>query len=701
MGNNAETNKNRQIRFGANQAIDRSFVDTEDALRVIGENQNPDGTYGSTRADGLAFQTFALLADEEEYDSGVLDLNGYTQVDTHVLSDVTGTITINFIRDAAGTDILRTLTIPYGTADLNLYQTFSAPAFTPYVQYKFQATASGQADFYFDTKFLTKALSPQILGTEAFISPLMVAQLNRSVLVGKTAGGTYANVGITNQRAIQSTPPEEGKTAFGENLVSQLVDQENVDFAFGNINQLVVTEVNSGSSSVTNANQLATVTAGAAASQFAQLRTRRLRYVTGHGNRGRFTAQFSTGEANTTQTAGIGDVSNGFFFGYNGTAFGILHRKNGSPEIRTLTITTGANDGTGTDDITITLDGNATTVTLTDFTGDTTITANEIAAADYSQNGTGWSAKAYGATVVFTSYDAAAHTGSYSLVDTDSTGAVGTFAQTIAGAAPTDTWTAQASWNGDDIFDGTGITGDTLDPTKLNVYQIVYQYLGAGAIFFFIEDENDGEFHLVHTIRYANVNTTTSLSNPHLPLSLTASTASGWSTGSGVTVKSGSMSASTDGTIELTGPRRALSANSGSISAGTATPILVIKNVPTFNSKQNTNKIKVLSVSASAIVTSGNASATVNLIKNATIVAASYTAVDASNSIIDSDTAATSYTGGTVLATAEVLAGTTTQFDSQDINDLVLEASDTLTIATTSSANNTTVYIAARFVELF
>jgi hypothetical protein len=64
-------------------------------------------------SDVLGFSTSALLGNGATYDSGVLSLNGYTQVQTDVLSDVDGTIVVDFIRDSGGTDILRTLTIPY------------------------------------------------------------------------------------------------------------------------------------------------------------------------------------------------------------------------------------------------------------------------------------------------------------------------------------------------------------------------------------------------------------------------------------------------------------------------------------------------------------------------------------------------------------------------------------------------------------
>jgi len=148
-------------------------------------------------AEPAAFQAYVTTANlgiAGVYTSGVLDLQGYTQVDTHVMSDVDGTITVHWYSDAGGTDQVRLLTIPYSAADG--FQLFSAPAFTPYVEYKFTNGGVGQADFFYETKFLHTSLSPQILGLTAFIAGGMVAQLNRSILVGTDTAGAYSNVSV-------------------------------------------------------------------------------------------------------------------------------------------------------------------------------------------------------------------------------------------------------------------------------------------------------------------------------------------------------------------------------------------------------------------------------------------------------------------------------------------------------------------------
>lgn len=141
-----------------------------------------------------AYVTTANLGAAGLYQSGVLDLQGFTQVDTHIMADQDGTITIRWYSDALGADEVRLLTIPYSAA--NGFQLFSAPAFTPYVQYEYTNGATPQGDFFFETKFLHVPLSPQILGLTAFIAGGMVAQLNRSILVGTDVAGAYENVSV-------------------------------------------------------------------------------------------------------------------------------------------------------------------------------------------------------------------------------------------------------------------------------------------------------------------------------------------------------------------------------------------------------------------------------------------------------------------------------------------------------------------------
>ena len=140
------------------------------------------------------FQTTVNLGAAGVFNSGVIDLRGYSQVDTRIMSDQNGTITIEWYSDAAGTDTVRTLTIPYAAADG--FQLFSAPAFTPFNRYIYTNGSTPQGDFFFEQKNLRTSLSPQILGVGSFIAGGMVTQLNRSILVGADSAGAYNNVSV-------------------------------------------------------------------------------------------------------------------------------------------------------------------------------------------------------------------------------------------------------------------------------------------------------------------------------------------------------------------------------------------------------------------------------------------------------------------------------------------------------------------------
>lgn len=172
-------------------------------------------------AEDAAFQAYVTTANlgiSGVYSSGVLDLQSFTQVDTHVVSDVDGVITVHWYSDAAGTDQVRLLTIPYSAA--NGFNLLSAPAFTPYVEYVYTNGAVAQTDFFFETKFLRVPLSPQILGLTAFIAGGMVAQLNRSILVGTDAAGAYNNVSVAT--VSNSTTTTENLQVVSGARLSQL-----------------------------------------------------------------------------------------------------------------------------------------------------------------------------------------------------------------------------------------------------------------------------------------------------------------------------------------------------------------------------------------------------------------------------------------------------------------------------------------------
>lgn len=144
------------------------------------------------------FVTTAVLANGATYDSTVLAYDGYTQVQTEIVSSHDGSLQIDFASDSGGTDIIRTLTIPYTAA--NGYQLFGSVCFGSYVRYQFtNNSGSLQTDFYLTTKKTTTSLSPQMLLADGFISSSMLATLNRSIITGEDQAGDYNNISIITQ----------------------------------------------------------------------------------------------------------------------------------------------------------------------------------------------------------------------------------------------------------------------------------------------------------------------------------------------------------------------------------------------------------------------------------------------------------------------------------------------------------------------
>jgi len=450
------------------------------------------------------------------------------------------------------------------------------------------------------------------------------------------AGDTGPNAQVSNLQALRVMPPQEMRTAFGEAIMAEPNPEIQIKFQYG-VNDLEVEVHENNLGTVTNGNSMLVCSSGAAADSEGSFHTRDIiSYKPGQGVNARFTGVFTTGVAGNIQAAGIGSYSEGFYFGYNGTSFGLRHKHGGTIEVRTLTVTTAS---TTAENITITLDGDADATVAVTNTGDVTLTANEIAAHDFSSLGPGWHGTAFGDTVVFIAWADGARTGTYSL--SGATTAVGGFAQTVAGVTSTDTWVPQASWNGDDKFDGAGVTGVTLDPTKGNVFQIKFQFLGFGAIEYFVEDPNDGELHLVHTIAYANANTVPSLNNPSFPLRVESINTTNTTD---IAVSTASMAAFVEGKHSFAGLRAGFKADT-TLASAAETPVLTVGVKLTQNAVVNQTKMKMFLASAAVDHTKP---VTLNFYRNVTLTGASFTDYD-TDSGLHSDIAATAFTGGTFL----------------------------------------------------
>ena len=93
--------------------------------------------------------------------------------------------------------------------------------------------------------------------------------------------------------------------------------------------------------------------------------------------------------------------------------------------------------------------------------------------------------------------------------------AVGVGIRTYTSGSPVDNVVTQANWNLDKL-DGTGASGLTLDPTKVQVFFFDYQWLGVGAVRFGFSI--NGEPVYVHQFNHANIDALVYTSTPNLPL---------------------------------------------------------------------------------------------------------------------------------------------------------------------------------------
>jgi len=325
-------------------------------------------------------------------------------------------------------------------------------------------------------------------------------------------------------------------TAFGELSTAQPTPRVLLHFPY-NLNTDVISTTTTGSGSVTHSGQFAVIGSGAATSSSGTLESLRLlEYNPGTGGLARFTSVFDTPVAGNTQISGIGNATDGFFFGYNGTSFGILYRSNSS-----------------------------------------------------------------------------------------------------------DTWIPQETWNGNRMLGNESFV-QTLDTSKGNVFQIRYQWLGFGAITFSIENSVSGAIEIVHTIRYANLNTTVSVNNPSFPF-LCKSTNT--TNNTNIEIKVPSVGLYIEGQDSSAGETRNCVSNTKT-GVTTELNVLTIRNKTTYQSLNNTVVIQPDFLTMSV---DGTKNVILKVYLNATLGGTpSYNDVRVNNSVIDFDVAGTTVSSGILLA---------------------------------------------------
>jgi len=464
---------------------------------------------------------------------------------------------------------------------------------------------------------------------------------------------------------------------FGALNTENLIPIFQSDAVYGlNNSQILATtgHLTGGVSSGTNTgtNNLFKSSTGTTALSFATIQSRRrLRYRAGQGVVGRFAGFFSNAVADAILVAGFGTGESGYYFGYNGTAFGILHSTGGVREIQTLSVSAGAG---GAENVTVKLSGVDTVVAV--VAGSATSVAYQLSKATY----VGWDAEQVGATVRFLAQAVGNKAGAFSLASTGTT--AGTFAETLAGVAATDVWYPQTEWNGDRCDGSNSVynkSGYDLDPTKGNVFQIDITYLGFGAIIFKIittSDSNNPTYTIVHSLKFPNTRTTTTLSQPSFPFTMAAYSA-GSTTDASVSI--GSFAGFVAGEKRLTGPRMTYSANSTAVNNSAYRALLTVRNDRIYATRANQAVVNLLSFGGAIEDTTP---VTLLLIKNATLAGTPNFQAWSTNSCTDVDTAATTCTftnNEQIIFSYPIGASSGGIFSFED--DITLQPGETVTLA--------------------
>jgi len=260
------------------------------------------------------------------------------------------------------------------------------------------------------------------------------------------------------------------------------------------------------------------------------------------------------------------------------------------------------------------------------------------------------------------------------------------------------TTVAQADW--DDPMDGSGDSGMILDPTKLNVYFIQFQYLGAGAIVLWIENDSTGTMVKAHTILYTNKNTVPSIYNPNFHIMVHALNRG---TTSDMIVKSASLAYFIEGEtryIELQQPQFT-SGVKEKTTVTTEVAIFTIRNKATYASKTNYIDIVLEAVGTSIEASSANNLGQVRLVRNATLGGSpSYADINTTDSLVDIDTAGTTVTGGKELLFTSLAGKNDRESENLTDYDIILQPGETVTVAG-SSANSATIDAGLLWKELF
>lgn len=258
-----------------------------------------------------------------------------------------------------------------------------------------------------------------------------------------------------------------------------------------------------------------------------------------------------------------------------------------------------------------------------------------------------------------------------------------------------DNWVVQNSWNGDPM-NGTGISRMTLNPLFGNVYKIQMSWLGFGAINFFIENPTTGNFVKVHTIRYPNSGTVTSILQPSAPLLLSSTNTTN---NTNISIQCPSMAGFVEGLDNQIGNVFSFSIANTILVALTEGNLLGLRNNATFQGILNYKTIKVINLSLRNVSQFCNVFLRLNATLSGSVV---YNNIDSTQSCASVTGALVSVTGGTVTAvyTTFIPSGRFMQVDLSPYN-IYLYPGDSLTLSIAPQGANSSNIGSLSWIEMY
>ena len=154
----------------------------------------------------------------------------------------------------------------------------------------------------------------------------------------------------------------------------------------------------------------------------------------------------------------------------------------------------------------------------------------------------------------------------------------------------------QSTWNMD-TMQGTGKSGFTLDPTKINIFQFKFQYLGGGNLFFYVMPSTTGRWVLVHMIQNAGTLTTPVFRDPTMH-AMWYSNCYAAGNNTPVVVQGASLGQFLEGERRFLGPKGAYAhIPTASVTNNTNTQMFALHNATYFNGIPNRSQAHLRAIS--------------------------------------------------------------------------------------------------------